>query len=411
MRIEGDSTLNSDHHRHIRDGVSRRSLLMAALGSPFLLSGCQAGHTVIADPEEADDDGLIIGLTGPPTSLDFTTTDGSAIPLVMMGNVYEGLVQIDTEGHIQPLLAEDWQISEDRRVYTFTLRQGVTFSDGSSFDAETAVFSIERVQNEWTNGLAAGMDVVESATAEGSHQLRVELAEPSNTWLWSMGTLIGAMMSPTGVDDLASSPVGTGPYTVERWSPSQSLLLRVWEDYWGRPPETSSVTIQYFNDATASTNALQYGDVDAVYDMQSPELIPVLDDDDDLVVESGDTTTQVLLSMNHRTAPFDDIRVRQAVMYAIENQAVMDTAWGGYGLDTGGSPTPPTDPWYVESDQYPYDPQRARELLEEAGTPELTVRFSVPTRPYAQQMSEILVSQLRDVGITVEIESLEFPAL
>ena len=396
----------------IRRDLSRRSVLLAAMGSPLLLASCRAGHTVIADPAEADEDGVVIGLTGPPSSLDFTTTDGSAIPLVMMGNVFEGLVRIDAEGELQPLLAEDWHVSDDRLVYTFDLRRGITFSNGTPFDAQSAVFSIERVQSDdWTNGLAAGMDAVASVAAEATHELRVELSEPSNTWLWSMGTLIGAMMTHDGVDSLATDPVGTGPFTVDRWSPGQSLTLSATPDYWGEPAQSSSVTVQYFADATASTNALQSGDVDAVYDMQSPELTTVLDRDPALEIETGDTTGQVLLSMNHRTAPFDDLRVRQAVMYAVDSQAIIDTAWGGYGLDTGGSPTPPSDPWFLESDRYPYDPEQARRLLDEVGTPDLTIRFAVPTRPYAQQISEILVSQLREVGINAEIESLEFPAL
>lgn len=401
-------------HRDKNDspGISRRALLASALGVPILLTACSAGHTTISDPADVADDAVSIGLTGPPSSLDFTTTDGSAIPLVLMGNVFEGLVHIGSDGEPQPLLAKEWNISEDRLTYTFDLRTDVVFSNGEPFDAESAVFSIERVQSDaWTNGLASGMDIVNSATAEGSHRLRVELSEPSNSWLWSMGTLIGAMMTSNGVDDLTSNPIGTGPFLVDAWSPSQSLRFVENTDYWGEPPASSTVIVQYFADATASTNALQHGDIDAVYDMQSPELAPVLAEQPDLEVETGTTTGQVLLSMNPRHAPFDDVRVRQAVMYAVDREAIINTAWGGFGLNTGGSPTPKTDPWFVESDMYPHDPDKARKLLTEAGATDLTVRFSVPTRPYAQQISEILVSQLRDVGIRLVIESLEFPAL
>ena len=393
-------------------GISRRTLLASALGVPILLTACSAGHTTISDPADVAGDAVSIGLTGPPSSLDFTTTDGSAIPLVLMGNVFEGLVRIDPDGELQPLLAQDWQISDDRLTYTFDLRTDAQFSNGDPFDADSAVFSIERVQSDaWTNGLASGMEIVEAASAESPHRLRVTLSEPSNSWLWSMGTFIGAMMTSSGVDDLASNPIGTGPFLVDAWSPSQSLRFVENPDYWGQPPASSTVIVQYFADATASTNALQYGDIDAVYDMQSPELAPILDEEPDLEIETGTTTGQVMLSMNPRQAPFDDVRVRQAVMYAVDRQAIIDTAWGGFGLDTGGSPTPETDPWFVKSDMYPHDPQKARDLLRDAGATDLTVRLSVPTRPYAQQTSEILVSQLRDVGIRLVIESLEFPAL
>lgn len=392
--------------------VSRRSLLLAGLGAPLLLTSCRAGHTAIADPDDSPAGSVTLAMTAAPASLDFTRDDGVAIPLVLMGNVYEGLVRITESGDLDPLLAEDWTVSDDRLVYTFTLRRGVTFSNGTPFNAQSAVFSIERVQSDaWTNGLAAGMDVVASATAEDTHVLRVELSEPSNQWLWSMGTLIGAMMAEDGVDELATNPVGTGPFTVERWAQGQSLQFAANEDYWGEPPASDAVTIQYFADATATTNALQAGDVDAVYDMQSPELTTVLERDEDLVIETGATSGTILLSMNNRVAPFDDLRVRRAVMYAMDRQAIIDTAWGGFGEDSGGAPAPPTDPWYVESSRYPHDPEEARKLLREAEQEDVHITFKVPTRPYAQQISEIVVAQLREVGITATIQSVEFPAL
>ncbi len=392
--------------------LSRRGLLLAGMGLPLLLSSCRAGHTAIADPGEGAESSVTLALTGGPVSLDFTRTDGVAIPLVLMGNVYEGLVRINESGGLDPLLAEDWTVSEDRLTYTFALRQGVAFSNGAPFDAHSAVFSIERVRSDaWTNGLSAGMDAVASATAEDTHVLRVELAEPSNRWLWSMGTLIGAMMTEDGVDELASTPVGTGPLIVDRWARGQSLRFAANRNYWGEPAASDSVTLRYYADATASTNALQAGDVDAVYDMQSPELTTVLERDDDLVIETGATSGKVLLSMNNRVAPFDDPRVRQAVMYAVDRQAVIDTAWGGFGEDSGGAPAPPTDPWYTASSRYPHDPRAARELLREAGQENLRITFKVPTRPYAQQVSEIVISQLREVGIHAAIESVEFPAL
>ena len=125
-------------------GVSRRSLLFAGLGAP-LLASCHAGRTAVADPEESASDEVVLALTGAPTSLDFTRNDGVAIPLVLMGNVYEGLVRIDESGEVVPLLAEDWTVSDDLLVYTFALRRGVAFSNGTPFDAHSAVFSLSLI--------------------------------------------------------------------------------------------------------------------------------------------------------------------------------------------------------------------------------------------------------------------------
>ncbi|WP_445227961.1 ABC transporter substrate-binding protein [Corynebacterium sp. H127] len=378
------------------------------------LSACAAGSTATRVGRIAGADAVVVATFGAPASLDFTRSAGAAIPGALMKNVYEGLVQIDDNGTIQPMLASSWERSEDGLEYVFHLREGVRFSNGAPFNAESAKFSIDRVNSDaWTNGLKSQMKVVSQTTVMDDHTLKVTLSRPSNQWLWAMGTLVGAMMSPTGVSDLAQRPVGTGPYEVEQWAVGQSLSFKARSDYWGTQPANSTAAIRYFADAVGATNALQSGDVDMVWAMQSPELIDVLRARGEYQVKVGTTNGEVLLSMNNARAPFNDIRVRQAVMHAIDRQAVIDTAWDGYGQDTGGVPVPPSDPWFAESTQYPYDPQRARDLLHEAGVNESNnkIVISVPSLPYAAAISELVVSQLREVGLDASIESTEFPAV
>jgi len=134
-----------------------------------------------------------------------------------MGNVYEGLVRIDQDSTIQPLLATSWELDDAGTTYTFHLREGVKFSNGDEFTADTAKFSIDRVA-DWSNGLKASMSVVDHTEVVDQHTLKVVLKQRSNGWLWSMGTLVGAMMTPNGVANLATKPVGTGPYVVDKWA-------------------------------------------------------------------------------------------------------------------------------------------------------------------------------------------------
>lgn len=379
-----------------------------------MLAACSAGSTATRVGRIADSGAVVVATFGPPASLDFTRTAGAAIPGALMSNVYESLVRIDEHGELQPWLAESWQTNEAGTEYTFTLRQGVRFSNGDEFTAETAKFSLDRVRTDaWTNGLKAQMKPVQSTEVVDKHTLKVTLAKPSNQWLFAMATFVGAMMTPGGVDKLASAPVGTGPYVVEHWAVGQSLTFKAREDYWGPAPRSKTAAIRYFADAVGATNALQSGDVDVVWSMQSPELIEPLQARGDYDVHVGTTNGEVLLSMNNKRAPFNDPRVRQAIMYAIDRQAVIDTAWDGYGTDTGGAPVPPTDPWFKKSEQYPFDPQRARDLLREAGINETNndIVFSVPSLPYASAISELIVSQLKDVGLNVRIASTEFPAV
>ena len=384
---------------------------LIAAGS-LALAGCSAGSTAQGSGSDGETPTTAtIALTGTPTNLDFTTTAGSAIPQALMSNVYEGLVELDQEGEIVPLLAKEWSVSEDRKTYTFTLQEGVTFSNGDEFTAEDVKFSFDRVKTDWVSTLKAKMDVVDSVEVISDTEVAVHLSTPSNAWLFSLATPVGAIFSTDGVDDLANEPVGTGPYAVEQWTPNESLVLDTRDDYWGEAPGVEQVTLRYFADATATTNALQTGDVDAIANLQAPELLSTFEGDDQYRVITGTSSGEVSLSLNNQAPPFDDVRVRQAVLYAIDEQAVLDTAWNGYGSLVATYATP-TDPYYEDlTDVYPHDPERAKELLAEAGHETLDVTFTVPTRPYAQAVSEIVVSQLKEVGINATIQSAEFPAV
>lgn len=395
---------------------ARQLAAVLLAGVAWAATGCSAGHTATIPPSATPPGVVRLATTGAPASLDFTTTSGAAIPQALMGNVYETLVRIDSSGAPQPLLAESWSVSEDGTRYTFRLREGVRFSNGDEFTAATAKFSIDRVRSSaWTNGLKAHMDPVAETTAIDPHTLEVRLARRDNGWLWTMGTLTGAMMTPNGVDDLATTAVGTGPYRVVDWRVGRSLALEPNPAYWGDPPKNRGAVLRYLPDAVSSTNALRTGDVDLVWSMQSPELLDALSADARWNLDVGTTNSEFLLAMNNRRAPFDDVRVRRAILHAVDRRGVIDTVWEGFGVDTGGVPVPPTDPWSFVSDKYPFDPQRARDLIADAGYApgdrELDVTIAVPSLPYAQAASELIYSQLRDVGFTVTLETLEFPAV
>jgi peptide/nickel transport system substrate-binding protein len=393
----------------------RRAALLVA-GALLLAAGCSAGSTSSPGGSRATGDAaaqaLRVGLTAEPANLDFTRTDGAAIPEALLVNVYEGLVKLDQEtGEIEPLLAESWTVSPDRRTYDFTLRDGVTFSNGEAFTAEDVKFSIERVKSaDWTVSLKSGMNVVESVEVVSPTQARVVLSQPSNSWLFRMTTRIGAMFDPSGVADLANTPVGTGPYTVAEFRRGDALVLRARDGYWGERPAIAEVTLRYFDDPTATTNALLTDGIDLIGTVQAPEALAQFEGDGRFRVIEGTTNGEVTLAMNNAAGPTSDVRVRRAVAMAIDHQAVVDTAWAGRGelIDTM---VPPTDPWYQPlPDVTPYDPAAARTLLAEAGTPNPTLRFRIANLPYAVAAAQVVQSQLVAVGIDAQIEPLEFPA-
>ena len=395
---------------------SRETAAALAAASLFGLAACSAGSSTsppddTAPPSgEGSEEALVLGLVAEPATLDFTQDGGAAIPQALLVNVYEGLVKLDQDGEIVAALATDWEVSDDGLTYTFDLVEDAAFTNGEPFTADDAVFSIERVQNDWTVALKSAMDVVASAEAASPTQLVVTLASPSNNWLYNMTTRVGAMFSQTGVDDLATMPIGTGPYALSEWNRGDSIVLTRNADYWGEAPYFNEVTLRYFDDPTALNSALLTGTIDVITTVQAPEGLAQFEGNDDLQIIEGSTNGEVLLSFNHRSAPFQDVQVRQAVRQAIDHQALVDTCWAGRG-ELIGSHVPPTDPWYEDlTDVAPYDPDEATRLLEAAGQTDLTLRLRLPSLPYATSCGQVVASQLEDVGITVEVDTLEFPA-
>jgi peptide/nickel transport system substrate-binding protein len=390
---------------------------LAATGAALCLlaSACSAGSSSTPGASSGGGRGggdttLGVGLVAEPASLDFTTTDGAAIPQALLYNVYETLVKVDQEGEVVPSLAKKWTVSDDRKTYTFDLVDNATFSNGQKFTAKDAAFSINRVKKDWTISLKSAMDVVSDAKAVSDTQLEVTLTKPSNNWLYKMTTRVGAMMTESGVDNLATEPVGTGPFTLEKWTRGDSIALKGNDKYWGEKPFFQDVTLKYFKDATALNNALLTSTIDVIGTVQAPESLAQFEGNDKFEVIEGTTNGEVLLSFNNSKAPLDDKRVRQAVRHAIDHKALLETCWAGRG-ELIGSMVPPTDPWYEDlTGLYPYDKAKAEALLKESGKASTPLRLRIPSLPYAVSCGQVVKSQLEQVGFTVKLDQLEFPA-
>lgn len=383
-------------------------LHVAALALLLVVSGCSAGSSAVVS---GDPDSLSVGFSAEPQNFDFTRTDGAAIPQALLYNVYEGLVKVDSGGKIVPLLASSWTVSPDRKTYEFQLQPGVKFSNGAPFTASDVKFSLDRVKTDWTISIKSEMAVVDHVDVVSPTHARVVLSKPSNNWLFNLTTRVGAMFSPTGVADLANKPVGTGPYVVASRRRGDSITLRENPLYWRHKPTYSTVYLKYIADPTALNNALLSNGIDVISTITAPDSIPQFQNDNRFTVIQGTTNSEVTLAINNAKAPLNDLRVRQALTYAIDRKALLDTAAAGYGTLIG-SMVPPTDPWYQDLSQvYPFDPARAKALLAAAGQPHLSLRLRIPNLPYAVSAAQVVASQLADVGVKVDIEPLDFPAV
>ncbi len=324
-----------------------RAVALVASAALLVLTACSAGSSTTPGSSPGASQSLSIGLVAEPASLDFTTTDGAAIPQALLGNVYETLVKQDDSGKIVPSLAKSWTTSPDRKTYTFDLVDNAKFTNDKPFTAADAVFSINRVKTAWTISLKSAMDVVQEAKALSPTQLQVTLSKPSNDWLFRMTTRIGAMFSESGVSALATDPIGTGPFKFSKWNRGDSIVLQRNDNYWGSKPFFNQITLKYFKDPTALNNALLTGTINVIGAVQAPEALKQFTSNSKYQVIEGTTNGEVLLSFNNSKPVFSDIRTRQAIRQAIDHKALLDTCFAGRGKLIG-SMVPPTDPWYED---------------------------------------------------------------
>lgn len=355
---------------------------------------------------------IAIGATLAPDSMDLTTNSGGGIPQALLYNVYETLVKIDNSGKIRPLLATEWTVSNDRLTYTFNLQPTAKFASGSPVNAEAVVKSMQFIKDNanTTGAIKSAVSVLESAIAMDESTVEVRLSQPSNNWLYSMGGAAGVIIDPAGYDSMATKPMGSGPYQLKSWSKGESVVLERSASYWGTAARFDQATFKYYADANAENTAMLSGELDVISNVQAPEALTEFSDPGKYQIIDGTTQAEVVLGFNNAKTPFDSLQVRQAINYGIDRKALLDTVWAGKGMLIG-SMVPPTDPWYEDlSGAYPYDPAKARELLAEAGHPDgLTVNLRIPAMPYTTASAQFIASQLEQVGVTVEVEEMEFP--
>ncbi|WP_372803014.1 ABC transporter substrate-binding protein [Paracoccus seriniphilus] len=347
-----------------------------------------------------------------PQGLDPTVSSPVAAGQVTWQNVFEGLVAIGRDGRVVPQLATDWTISEDGLTYSFHLRDDVTFQNGVPFDATTAKFTLERILGEnSTNGQKANYTAISGIEAVDATTLVLKLSRRDADLLYWLGYPAAVMVEPGSADSNGTTPVGTGPFKVDEWRKGDRVLMSAWDGYWGEAPALETVTARFINDPQAQAAALQAGQVDIVGNLNAPELFAQFTDDPDFHAVAGAGEMEIVAGMNNAKPPFDDLRVRQALMMAVDRPSLVAAVSSGHGTEIG-SHFSPANPFYEDlTGEFPYDPQRAKALLAEAGYPDgFSFEFKVPTRPYAQRSAEILQAFFSQIGVNANIQSSDFPA-
>lgn len=370
-----------------------------------------AGSTALfATASAAQNTNIRVAMQLEPPNLDPTSGAAQAVDSVVYSNIFEGLTRFMSDGSVVPGLAESWEISADGLTYTFHLRAGVTFHDGTTMDAEDVKFSLDRARGEDSaNAQKALFTSIADVTVIDPLTVQITLSAQNGSMLFNLAWGDAVIVAPESIETIASNPVGTGAFMFSNWVQGDRIDIVRNPNYWGTPATLETATFRFISDPTAAFAAVMAEDVDVFVGFPAPENLPQFEADPRFQVLVGNSEGETILAMNNGLAPFDNPLVRQAVAHAIDRQAIIDGAMYGIGTPIG-THFAPHNPDYVDLTGISnYDPERSRALLAEAGFPDgFTTTLKLPPPSYARRGGEIIAAQLREVGITAEIENQEW---
>lgn len=397
-------------------------ILLLAVSLTAVLGGCQDGKDGTTESQDNSSSqeteaeptmggSIVVGI---PQDLEDSLDPHKSVAAgtkEVLFNIYEGLVKPDEEGNYIDAVAESHSISEDGKVYTFKLRPGVKFHDGTEVTVDDVKYSIERCAGINGDGtpLVAAFSNVEKVETPDASTVEIFLKEADTEFL---AYLIVAVV-PQHCDDLDKTPVGTGPFKYVSRSPQENIVIEKFGEYWDTENQAylDQVTFKVVGDSNAIVTGLKSGSIDMYPRINSTQAAQLADDQDLEIYEGGMNLIQALY-LNNGEKPFDDEKVRQALCYAVNRQEVLDMMADGKGTIIGSSMFPAFEKYYMPElvDKYPQDIQKAKELLAEAGYPDgFDMTISVPNN-YQQHIdtAQVLVEQLKQVGINAEIQLIEW---
>lgn len=366
----------------------------------------------------APDNDLVIAVETSISSLDPHNLSDT-LSISASRAVYENLVMFDSEMNIIGQLAENYEISQDSLTYTFHLRKGVKFHDGTDFNSAAVKANFDRIMNKDNNLRTRSRFVVTSGDTEKNRIESIEtpddstvifkLAEPYSPFINKL-TLVGiispAAIEKYGNEGLITNPVGTGPYIFKEWVEGDHMTATANPDYWGTKPGVNSVTIKEVPEAGSRTAMLQTGEADFIYPMPSDQ-ISAVGTSGDITVNATTSTIMRYVTLNTNLKELNDVRVRQAMNYAIDRNAYVQLMYAGYGAPAT-SVMAPSISYYSEQPAYDYNLEKAKSLLAEAGYPDgfkLTLWGDNSTQEVKGMT--FIKQQLEQIGIEVEVVPME----
>lgn len=349
--------------------------------------------------------------------------------------VYEGLVKFKADSvEVEPALAEKWEASENGLKWTFHLRPNIRFQDGTPVDADAVVFSVMRQMDSnhpfhvpgkmrYANFLfgdksTTETELVRDVAAPDPQTVVFTLARPYTPFLKNMAMTPASVVSPTATrtygKDFNTTMVGTGPFSIRQYRRDEQVTIVKNPGYWGQPAQLDEVRFRILRDPNVRLNSLRKGDSDVISGIE-PTAIPILKEDSNVDVHSEPSMNLGYIALNNKRPPFDNPKVRLALCYAIDRDYIVNTLFSGTSVIAKGIIPPGMLGYSPDRAGYPYNPEKAKALLAEAGFPNgFTVTFSSHDRPRIYfpvgiKLAERIQQDLGKIGVTAKIDQMEYP--
>ncbi|WP_052948763.1 ABC transporter substrate-binding protein [Mesobacillus campisalis] len=399
-------------------GNYRKMIILLSLSILLVISGCGKNNTASnnqaadnsqgtqssSEPKQGGD--LIFGYDTDISNFD-PILGNSGNDHALLYPVYDTLVNYNSNLEAQPGLAESWE-TPDEKTILLHLRKGVTFHDGTAFNAEAVKFNLDRVNSEQSN--VSDISNVESVEVVDESTVKLNLKQPDSSILLALSDRSGMMVSPTAVEklgaDFAQNPVGAGPFKFAKWVHNGEIKFEKNENYWQKGlPYLDTITAKIMPDENTRLNSLKSGQLSFYWNV-SPNNVQVLKKDPNIVLDSKMRVFVHNIYINTKLAPFDKKEVRQAFQYAIDRKAIVDALY--YGQGEPATQAFPKDYWAYNPDlKLEYNPEKSKELLKSAGLDSVSFDMVVPTVPEWQRMGEAIKGQAKKAGIEINIQTME----
>ncbi len=421
----------SEKQKQFSTGLSRRRLIQgaAATAGAATLAGPMTARRSIAAPrravraQSAGNDTLVIGMEAEISSFDPAVMTGTSTfrPVSSMFDMLTNLWDQTTD--IQPDLAESWEIAPDATSVTMKLREGVKFHDGTDVNADAVVFSFERMLNQDSPDYhgpysfpAFFFPTYKTSTAVDPLTVRFDLTQPDATFfsalVWNTGSIVSPTAARAAGADFQNAPVGAGPFKFVSWQKDVLTTMEAFPDYWNGAPKLKTLLWKPIVEEAARFNQLLSGEVDFIVSLY-PQFVPAIEADPNLQLIQGPSLHTWWCTLNTHFEPFKDVKVRQAMNHAVDRQSLITNVLQGTAVESKSWSWPDTWSYADDVTTYPYDPEKAKALLAEAGYADgFDLPYLVPASGSGmvapKEIATAMQADLEKVGVRVQIETQEW---